>query len=115
MKVTKRTGDVDQGKIVYAKNCANCHKHRGEGNEVGPDLTGMAVHPKEELLTHILDPSRSVEGNYRSYSVLTVDGIVIMVYSHQRLKQQLRSMMHKQKSKLYCERTLKSWWPQENL
>ena len=77
MKVTKRTGDVDQGKIVYAKNCANCHKHRGEGNEVGPDLTGMAVHPKEELLTHILDPSRSVEGNYRSYSVLTVDGIVI--------------------------------------
>jgi hypothetical protein len=77
MKVTKQTGDVAQGKLVYAKNCANCHMHRGEGNKVGPDLTGMAVHPKEELLTHILDPSRSVEGNYRSYSVLTVDGLVM--------------------------------------
>ncbi|MGB1926799.1 MAG: c-type cytochrome, partial [Rubripirellula sp.] len=77
MEVTKQKGDVMRGKLVYAKNCANCHKHRGEGNQVGPDLTGMAVHPKEELLTHIIDPSRSVEGNYRSYSVLTVDGIVI--------------------------------------
>lgn len=77
MKVTEATGDVARGKLVYTKNCANCHKHRGEGNQVGPDLTGMAVHPKEELLTHILDPSRSVEGNYRSYSVLTLDGIVI--------------------------------------
>jgi hypothetical protein len=37
----------------------------------------MAVHPKAELLMQILDPSRSVEGNYRSYSVLTLDGIVI--------------------------------------
>ncbi len=77
MKVTSQQGDVAQGKAVFVKNCANCHTHRGEGNKVGPDLTGMAVHPKAELLTHILDPSRSVEGNYRSYAVLTVDGIVI--------------------------------------
>jgi putative membrane-bound dehydrogenase-like protein len=77
MKVTGQTGDVERGKVVFTKNCANCHMHRGEGNKVGPDLTGMAVHPKAELLTHILDPSRSVEGNYRSYSVLTLDGIVV--------------------------------------
>ncbi len=37
----------------------------------------MAVHPKEELLVHILDPSRSVEGNYRAYSVATADGQVL--------------------------------------
>jgi putative heme-binding domain-containing protein len=34
----------------------------------------MAVHPAEELLVHILDPSRSVEGNFLQYSVATVDG-----------------------------------------
>jgi hypothetical protein len=77
MKVTGQTGDVERGKAVYVKNCANCHTHKGEGKKVGPDLTGMAVHPKNELLTQILDPSRSVEGNYRSYTVLTLDGIVI--------------------------------------
>ena len=77
MSVTNQQGDVTRGKAVFVKNCGNCHTHRGEGNKVGPDLTGMAVHPKAELLTHILDPSRSVEGNYRTYAVLTLDGIVI--------------------------------------
>ena len=77
MPVTEMVGNPEMGKAVFVKNCANCHKHRGEGNKVGPDLTGMAVHPKAELLTHILDPSRSVEGNYRSYAVLTLDGIVV--------------------------------------
>jgi putative heme-binding domain-containing protein len=37
----------------------------------------MSVHPKEELLVHILDPSRSVEGNFRQYTVATADGKVI--------------------------------------
>jgi putative membrane-bound dehydrogenase-like protein len=71
------TGDVTLGKALFTKNCALCHKHSGEGKEVGPDLTGMAVHPKEELLTHILDPSRGVEGNFRRYTLLTVDGKVL--------------------------------------
>ncbi|MCC9604132.1 ThuA domain-containing protein [Stieleria sp. JC731] len=70
-------GDAVVGKQLFVKNCAQCHMHSGEGNAVGPDLTGMAVHPKEELLIHILDPSRSVEGNFRAYSVLTVDGVII--------------------------------------
>jgi hypothetical protein len=51
--------------------------HGKEGTRIGPDLTGMAVHPKHELLVNILDPSRSVEGNFRAYTVATEDGRVI--------------------------------------
>jgi putative heme-binding domain-containing protein len=51
--------------------------HSGEGNKIGPDLTGMAVHPKEHLLTEIMDPSRSVEGNYRLYTIIKTDGKVL--------------------------------------
>ncbi len=36
----------------------------------------MNVHPKHELLTQILDPSRSVESNFRIYQVETSDGLV---------------------------------------
>ncbi|MFV0443952.1 MAG: c-type cytochrome, partial [Planctomycetaceae bacterium] len=72
----QQAGDVSLGKEVFKKNCAKCHKHSGEGAEIGPDLTGMAVHPKAELLAHILDPSRSVEGNFRSYTVVMNDGLV---------------------------------------
>jgi len=72
-----RKADASQGKEIYKQQCGKCHTHSGEGGKVGPDLTGMAVHPKEELLVHILDPSRSVEGNYRQYNLLTDDGQVL--------------------------------------
>jgi len=72
--LTEKTGDVARGKEVFLKQCSICHMHGGEGKRIGPDLTGMAVHPKDELLVHILDPSRSVEGNFRAYTVVTVDG-----------------------------------------
>jgi uncharacterized protein len=77
MPLTKRSGDATRGKEVYKKHCATCHVHGTEGNRVGPDLTGMAVHPKSELLISILDPSRSVEGNYRVYTLTTEDGRVL--------------------------------------
>ena len=77
MPLAKQSGDPVRGKVVFAEQCAKCHVHGGEGTAVGPDLTGMAVHSKEELLTQILDPSRSVEGNYRQYSVITDDGRVL--------------------------------------
>ncbi|HEX7446185.1 MAG TPA: PVC-type heme-binding CxxCH protein [Pirellulales bacterium] len=77
LPLAQKTGDATAGKEVFKKQCAKCHTHSGEGAKVGPDLTGMAVHPKAELLTHILDPSRNVEGNYRVYTVVTDDGRVL--------------------------------------
>lgn len=76
LSIADETGDVAAGKEVFKKNCAKCHKHSGEGENIGPDLTGMAVHPKSELMVHILDPSRSVEGNFRSYTVVMNDGLI---------------------------------------
>ena len=70
-------GDPTAGKAVYEQLCSKCHMHSGEGGKVGPDLTGMAAHPAEELLIHILDPSRSVEGNYVQYTVATIDGRIL--------------------------------------
>lgn len=77
MPVAHQTGDVSAGAAIYKKVCSTCHRHGGEGGNVGPDLTGMAVHAKQELLVHILDPNQSVEGNFRTFTVLTVDGEVI--------------------------------------
>ncbi|WP_439630992.1 PVC-type heme-binding CxxCH protein [Gemmata sp.] len=73
-----KSGDVASGKKVFTQHCAKCHKYGGEGTQIGPDLTGFAVHPKEELLIHIIDPSRSVEGNFKAYRVLTTDDRTII-------------------------------------
>ncbi|XZE46749.1 PVC-type heme-binding CxxCH protein [Pirellulaceae bacterium SH467] len=77
MEITHEQGDLESGKAMYAKHCALCHVHGTMGVQIGPNLTGMAVHPKEELLVHILDPSRSVEGNFRTYSIRTVDDTIV--------------------------------------
>lgn len=69
-----KPGDAAKGKLIFKEQCAKCHRHGGEGGKVGPDLTGMAAHPKSELMIHILDPSRSVEGNFVAYTVATTDG-----------------------------------------
>jgi putative heme-binding domain-containing protein len=77
LPVVTAGGDAARGKLVFKEQCGKCHMHSGEGGKVGPELTGMAVHPAHELLIHILDPNRSVEGNYRAYTVSTEDGRVV--------------------------------------
>ncbi len=76
MPVTDMKGELENGLAMYKKHCAQCHKHGEIGVAIGPNLTGMAVHPKHEILMNVLDPSRSVESNFRTYQILTVDGAV---------------------------------------
>ena len=73
----KHTGSVEKGMELFKAQCAKCHTHQDMGTKIGPDLTGMAVHPKAEMLNHILDPNRDVEGNYRVYTLATTEGLVI--------------------------------------
>ena len=77
MPLTLKTGDAAAGKLVFKNNCAKCHFHSGEGAKIGPELTGMAVHPKSHLLIEIMDPNRSVEGNYRMWVAVLKSGKVV--------------------------------------
>ncbi len=77
LPLASQTGDAVRGKEVFLKQCSKCHVHGSDGTRIGPDLTGMAVHSKGELLENILDPSRSVEGNFRVYTLATADGQVL--------------------------------------
>jgi putative heme-binding domain-containing protein len=62
-------GDAANGRRHFQALCASCHRVRGEGNEVGPDLGMVATKPADWLLTAILDPNQSVEARYRSWTV----------------------------------------------
>ena len=69
-----RHADRLAGKEVFLKNCAVCHRFNSVGANIGPDLTGFAGGNREELLINILDPNRSVEGNFRQFIIETTDG-----------------------------------------
>jgi putative heme-binding domain-containing protein len=72
--VARQTGDRTKGRTVFETNCAKCHRHGNLGQSVGPDLTGIGARPRGEVLIDILDPNRSVEGNYRQFIVETKRG-----------------------------------------
>ncbi|HWN95134.1 MAG TPA: PVC-type heme-binding CxxCH protein, partial [Methylomirabilota bacterium] len=72
--VSKLRGDAKSGAVLFQQQCAQCHRLRGEGTEVGPDLGMMSGKPVEQLVEAILNPNAAMEERYRSYSVTTRDG-----------------------------------------
>jgi putative heme-binding domain-containing protein len=72
-----RTGDASQGRVIYGAVCAACHKLYGEGNALGPDLTGSGRHDIGYLIENIADPSAVVAAE-NLMTVLTLkDGRVL--------------------------------------
>ncbi|MCC7374456.1 MAG: c-type cytochrome [Verrucomicrobiales bacterium] len=67
--VGKLAGDVDRGLIHFRNLCAPCHRLKGEGHEVGPDLGMVTSKPVDWLLTAILDPGLAVDPRYRGWTV----------------------------------------------
>ena len=74
LPLAKEKGDAARGKEVFTASCAVCHKFGEEGGMVGPDLTGIGTRDRSDILLEILDPNRSVEANFRLWTVTTKDG-----------------------------------------
>jgi putative heme-binding domain-containing protein len=79
-ELVKRSGDATRGKELFAGTgtCAKCHKVKGEGKEVGPDLSEIGTKlGKEAMYLSILDPSAGVSFNYETWALRTFDGTVL--------------------------------------
>jgi putative heme-binding domain-containing protein len=114
LPLAKQTGDAARGKTVFAKQCAKCHVHGGEGTRIGPDLTGMAVHPKEELLEAMIDPSKSVEGNFRVYTLSTTGGQVLTGLLAAESTTAVELFDTEARSTRCCVRTSRISWPRRS-
>lgn len=55
--------------------CSKCHRHRGRGNVVGPDLSAVSnAGSPDRILRSILQPSRDVDPQYFPRMLITEDG-----------------------------------------
>ena len=70
---TLAKADPTRGRVLFTKNCAGCHKMYGEGNAVGPELTGSQRTNLDYVLENVLDPSAVVPNEYRMINFLLVD------------------------------------------
>ena len=74
--------DAERGKQVFFTNsaaaCKNCHRIKGKGETLGPDLSQIGKrYTRTQMLQHVLAPSRFMEPKYVPYLLETVNGRVI--------------------------------------
>ena len=67
-------GDPVAGQRVFKNLCAQCHTMYGEGQNVGPDLTGNGRASFEQLVSNVFDPSLVIGPAYQVTTVVTRDG-----------------------------------------
>ncbi|MEA3211664.1 MAG: hypothetical protein QOE70_4721 [Chthoniobacter sp.] len=67
-------GDGRRGRELFRQTCAVCHRLKGEGHELGPDLDMVANKPLDWLLTAIFDPNAAVEARYQAQRLITKSG-----------------------------------------
>jgi putative heme-binding domain-containing protein len=78
----EKKGDVARGRALFVDvkgvACIKCHKIKGEGGEVGPDLAIVAQKfNKAQLVESVLYPSKQILDGYKLTKVLTKAGEVV--------------------------------------
>ncbi len=72
-----RRGDPGRGRALFASVCAGCHTLYGEGNAIGPDLTGSGRREVSYLIENLADPSAVVAADYLLHVITLKDGRVL--------------------------------------
>lgn len=57
--------DAIKGKMIFTATCGTCHRLLGEGQDVGPDLTGSNRADLDYLLDNVLDPNAVIGKDYQ--------------------------------------------------
>lgn len=70
-------GEPRRGQEIFKKHCAQCHRVGEIGVNVAPDISDSRVKQPTQILTDVIQPNRSIDGNYISYSAQTTDGRVL--------------------------------------
>ena len=79
-ELARMRGSAQHGQKIFegVGTCAKCHQVRGKGVEVGPDLSEIGGKlSREAMFVSILNPSAAISHNFETYSLLTVDGVII--------------------------------------
>jgi putative membrane-bound dehydrogenase-like protein len=76
-KVGTLKGDATRGHELFKTQCALCHRLKGDGIEVGPDLAMVADKPTDWLLTAMLDPNAAIEPRYQAQLLTLKNGTAL--------------------------------------
>ena len=73
-------GDPRRGEAVFTSEqarCSACHKVRGKGGEVGPDLSNLVHRDAASVYRDIAEPDATIHPDYVPYTIALKDGRVL--------------------------------------
>lgn len=89
------TGEPDKGQELFFDaaddlNCGQCHRVRGTGAMVGPDLSGLADRPAREILRDIVLPEARLSSRRPLFNLTTAAGERLTVLKAGEEEQRIR-------------------------
>lgn len=82
-------GDPVAGRALFQATCMICHQVKGEGMQIGPDLSGAGAMGLEAVLRNVLDPNAQLESGYYRHDVTLADGTLVSGFLVQETKDSL--------------------------
>jgi putative heme-binding domain-containing protein len=78
----EHAGDAARGRALFFDHtraaCARCHRAKGEGGDIGPDLSDIGgKYERALLIESLLDPSRQIVEGYRPTMLTTTSGRIL--------------------------------------
>jgi putative heme-binding domain-containing protein len=70
-------GDLVRGKALFfgeQLKCSTCHRVRGEGGDIGPDLSNLTHRDAASVLRDIREPSATIHPDFVAYNVVPKNG-----------------------------------------
>ena len=124
----RHKGDSARGRALFADakrlNCTRCHRARGQGGDIGPDLSDIGgKFDRPLLIESILEPSRQIVEGYRTTTIGTTDrargqrncpGRVARGVGAHRRRRQAARCAHRPRSRIESSLTRRSCpqdWP----
>ncbi len=90
MNEMPKSAKPEDGKQLFAENCAVCHRPAEGKPMIGPAIDNLGHWTVEQWVTAIMDPNRAIEPKFHQYTVLTTDGQVLAGVIQQRTAQSVR-------------------------
>jgi putative membrane-bound dehydrogenase-like protein len=100
--------DIAAGHEVAKKSCLVCHKLHGEGENVGPDLTGVGRSSLEALLWNVIDPNQVIGAGYEQVEIETKDDRVIAGRMIENTENRVRLLLQGGREEVIAKSDVKS-------
>jgi len=107
-------GDYERGRGLFFSEqlkCSTCHRIRGEGSILGPDLSNLTSHDAASVLRDIKEPSASINPDYVAYNVTLKNGAALVGFLRAQDERSLRLVGADGKESLFRRTDLTEFRP----